>query len=179
MHLKVKIAENETRIHTGDLDDSMATWMTLGDRRYHVRITPISHHRMNLEIDGRNHAFSVAANRDGSWVWVDGRTRLVRPAGDVAALVEASTTMRRGPRGVSAPTPATVVQILVSKGDLVEKGQEMAVVSAMKMESTLTAPAAGRVAAIHCNVGDVVSAGDMMIEIAGPEDETLDDPDNA
>ena len=175
MNLKVKIAEKETRIHTGDLDDSLSTWMTLGDRRYHVRITPISHHRMNLEIDGRNYAFSVAATQRGSWVWVNGRTRLVLPAGDVAAMAEGSGSVKRGPQGVSAPTPATVVQVLVSEGDRVKKGQEVAVVSAMKMESTLTAPEDGVVRAVHCSVGDVVNAGELMIEMAEEEDSDTDE----
>ena len=177
MNLKVKIAEKETRIYTGDLDDSLSTWMTLGDRRYHVRITPISHHRMNLEIDGRNYAFSVAATHRGSWVWVNGRTRLVLPAGDVAALAEGTGSVRHGPQGISAPTPATVVQVLVSEGDRVKKGQEVAVVSAMKMESTLTASEDGVVKAIHCSVGDVVNAGELMVEIAGPESSDINEID--
>ena len=40
---------------------------------------------------------------------------------------------------------STIVKWMVSDGDTVEKGQPLAVVEAMKMESTLKSPAAGTI----------------------------------
>jgi biotin carboxyl carrier protein len=61
--------------------------------------------------------------------------------------------------------PATVVRILVSVGDEVEQGQALVVVSAMKMETTLTAPHKGSVRAIRAEVGATVRPGDVVVDV--------------
>ena len=55
--------------------------------------------------------------------------------------------------------------MLVEIGDEVRRGQELVVVSAMKMESRLTAPRAGTVKAIRATVGASVRPGDELVEI--------------
>jgi biotin carboxyl carrier protein len=55
--------------------------------------------------------------------------------------------------------------VLVAVGDEVRRGQELVVVSAMKMESRLTAPRAGKVKAIRAAVGASVRPGDELVEI--------------
>ena len=68
--------------------------------------------------------------------------------------------------------PAVVVRILIQEGDQVEKGQGLVVVSAMKMETTLCAPLAGEVTAIHTSVEEKVAPGEILVEIKTPEQET-------
>ena len=65
--------------------------------------------------------------------------------------------------GAIAPMHAMVVEVLVRTGEPVEKGQPLVVLEAMKMEHTLRAPNAGRVAAIHCAHGDQVSQGMTLV----------------
>lgn len=67
--------------------------------------------------------------------------------------------------GVLAPMHGNVVSIAVSAGDLVSKGQPLAIVEAMKMEHTLTAPYDGIVASLNCVVGDQVSEGHSLMDI--------------
>lgn len=50
-------------------------------------------------------------------------------------------------------------------GDKVEKGQALLVMEAMKMEHTITAPAAGEVAGLFYAVGDQVGEGAALIEV--------------
>jgi pyruvate/2-oxoglutarate dehydrogenase complex dihydrolipoamide acyltransferase (E2) component len=61
--------------------------------------------------------------------------------------------------------PAVVVSILVSQGDCVKQGDRVVVVSAMKMETTLTAPYDGRVRTVHVAVGDKVMPGQVLVDI--------------
>lgn len=108
----------------------------------------------------------VARGDDGVWVWVAGRARLVQEVAERRA--------RRGPgadvgQSVTPPMPAVVTKVLVELGQTVDKGQALVVVSAMKMEMTLTAPHAGQVSAIRTEEGAKVNPGDILVDVAAAE----------
>jgi len=60
---------------------------------------------------------------------------------------------------------ADVVVVKVEPGDVVEAGQVVAVLSAMKMEMAVQAPMGGKVKATHVVVGDKVDAEDLLVEL--------------
>ena len=53
----------------------------------------------------------------------------------------------------------------VAPGDVVEKGQVVAVISAMKMEMAVQAGVSGKVAKVGVAKGDKVEGEDLMMEI--------------
>ena len=61
--------------------------------------------------------------------------------------------------------PGVVVSLLVTEGDVVEEGQPLLVLEAMKMQNEIAAPAAGAVRLIHVDEGEAVSAGAKLVEI--------------
>ncbi|MBI5487912.1 MAG: biotin/lipoyl-binding protein [Deltaproteobacteria bacterium] len=132
-----------------------------------------------LVIDGRKVLFHVAASPDGTWVSFLGRTRLVRtPAPGLETENRKQKTTHRSPSASQAITPtfpSMVVAVLVQVGDEVRRGQELIVVSAMKMESRLTAPRAGRVKAIRAAVGASVKPGDELVELEPATGGTADE----
>jgi biotin carboxyl carrier protein len=67
-----------------------------------------------------------------------------------------------GRQAISAPMPGKVVRVLVSEGDLVEAGQGVVVVEAMKMQNELKAPKTGRVASLPVREGVAVNGGDVL-----------------
>ncbi len=66
------------------------------------------------------------------------------------------------PGHVGAALPG-VVLLKVAVGETVEKGQALATIEAMKMESTVTAPADGTVQELAVASGDQVDAGDLLV----------------
>jgi len=78
-----------------------------------------------------------------------------------------------GEQGVPCPMDSSVLEICVSEGDVVSAGATLVVVTAMKMETPVTAPCAGTVKSVQrLNVGDTVAAGQVMlvmIEAEGAE----------
>ena len=70
-----------------------------------------------------------------------------------------------GGGGCTASMPGKIIQVLVSEGDSVTKGQALVVMEAMKMEQTMTAPADGVVAGVRVAEGDQVDAGAALIVI--------------
>jgi len=75
-----------------------------------------------------------------------------------------------GPDRITASMPGRVVRVLVEAGEAVEQGQDVLILEAMKMEMTLKAGRAGRVAERPIEEGDQVSEGDLLISIRDPED---------
>ena len=69
---------------------------------------------------------------------------------------------RRQPGQVGASMPGKVLQVAVSHGDEVAKGDVLAVTEAMKMETSITAPVAGVVKQLEVAVGDQVQPGDLV-----------------
>jgi acetyl/propionyl-CoA carboxylase alpha subunit/acetyl-CoA carboxylase carboxyltransferase component len=79
-----------------------------------------------------------------------------------------------GSVGVGSPIQGTIVALDVAVGDSVRKGQQVAVVEAMKMEHVIAADRAGIVRAVTMAKGDVVREGYPIVfieeaEVAGGE----------
>ncbi|HYW45339.1 MAG TPA: biotin/lipoyl-containing protein [Bryobacteraceae bacterium] len=70
-----------------------------------------------------------------------------------------------GAQNLTAPMPGKVVRVLAAAGDVVEAGQGVVVVEAMKMQNEIKAPRAGRVIAVPAKEGATVAAGDVLATI--------------
>jgi len=66
---------------------------------------------------------------------------------------------------VGAPMPGVVFDVKAKAGDQVEAGVPIVVLSAMKMETVVSATVAGRIAELPVKVGDDVAAGDLLFKI--------------
>ncbi len=110
--------------------------------------------------DGARVAFAAKCAPGGDVLLArDGRgLRFTRPRPGAAAAEGAEGLVR-------APMPGLVVEIRVAEGDLVEAGQPLAVIEAMKMQHRVAAPFAGRVARIEAAAGAQVAAGAPLAEI--------------
>jgi acetyl/propionyl-CoA carboxylase alpha subunit len=102
--------------------------------------------------------FAVAAG-ETIWVFHDGIVHEIVAEGDA---------VRRGAHAhgsLTAPMPATIIEIKVAAGDVVKKGDILIVLEAMKMELPVRAPGDGRVKAIHCRPGDLVQPETSLIDL--------------
>ncbi|MGZ4770987.1 MAG: ATP-binding protein, partial [Ilumatobacteraceae bacterium] len=71
-----------------------------------------------------------------------------------------------GSGNVEVPMQGTIVKVLVEVGQVVEVGQAVVVLEAMKMENQIGADMAGTVREIKVKAGDTVGAGDVVVVIA-------------
>ena len=71
---------------------------------------------------------------------------------------------------VLAPMPGLLTRLLVKEGDEVQKGQNVAVIEAMKMENMLVAEANGVVKQIKANEGDNLNVDDLIILLSLSDD---------
>lgn len=66
---------------------------------------------------------------------------------------------------VEAPMPGIIVNIMVKNGDVVKKGQVLAILEAMKMENEIVAPIDGTIASVDVEKGQNVNLGDNLVQI--------------
>jgi 3-methylcrotonyl-CoA carboxylase alpha subunit len=69
----------------------------------------------------------------------------------------------------SSPMPGQVLRILVREGQRVAAGEALLILEAMKMEQTVRAISGGVVETIKVTAGQIVSPGDLLIQIAADE----------
>lgn len=66
---------------------------------------------------------------------------------------------------LNAIMPGVVIEILAAKGQTVAKGAPLLILSAMKMQNEIGAPADGVVQEIHVTAGQAVSAGAKLVTL--------------
>ena len=84
------------------------------------------------------------------------------PAAPKAAPAPAGAA---GANKVTAPMPGTILDVKVSVGQAVKKGDVICVLEAMKMENDIPAPCDGTVASVNVQKGASVSANDVLVTL--------------
>lgn len=69
------------------------------------------------------------------------------------------------PGDVASPMPGRVVKVLVSKEQTVNLGDPVLIIEAMKMESRVPAPIAGKVIAVYVKEGDDVKTDETLVQL--------------
>ena len=91
----------------------------------------------------------------------------VRKKGELDDLIAAlglDVPKVRKLKELQAPMPGRIVNIAVTIGQVLEVGDEILSLEAMKMENVLKAEGVGTVKAIHIATNDVVDKGSVLIE---------------
>jgi 3-methylcrotonyl-CoA carboxylase alpha subunit len=121
--------------------------------------------RLVAEVDGRQ--WRMRARADAAAVTVHDGERRVRLDRVPAFRFEGNAAAGLGDR-ITAPMPGRIVVIKASPGQDVAEGEELLVMEAMKMELSLRAPRAGRVAAVQAAAGDFVDADAVLVKLEAP-----------
>ena len=74
-------------------------------------------------------------------------------------------TVHTEANAVTAPMPGTIIDVKVTPGNRVKKGDILLVLEAMKMENEILAPEDGVVAQVFVTKGASVSTGDSLISM--------------
>jgi propionyl-CoA carboxylase alpha chain len=131
-----------------------------------VTVIAASATAVTLDVNGVRREFSVTTV--GDQVDVDsslGHVALTRKP----RFVDPSLQVAAG--SLLAPMPGSVVAIRAAVGDVVEEGQPILVMEAMKMQHTIAAPHAGVLAELNATEGKQVEAGAVLAVVATEEEE--------
>ena len=85
-----------------------------------------------------------------------------------AAAAPAPAPAAAAPAGgeqVTSPMPGTILDVKVSQGASVKKGDVLMILEAMKMENEIMCPCDGKVASINTSKGAAVESGSLLCVI--------------
>ena len=87
------------------------------------------------------------------------------PAASAPKAAPAARPAAGGGKGaLTAPMPGTILEVNVKPGDTLARGQQVAILDAMKMHNVIGAPRAGTVAEVYVTAGQAVNHGDAIIK---------------
>lgn len=160
-------ARRELVFRLGDLQQAVAVVyrpdgyrLTVGARSVLARGELNPRGLLRVELDGLRMDATVIVAAEKRHVFLQGRTW---PLNRVDPLLH--TGEGAGAEGgLLAPMPGKVIALVAAEGAKVEKGAPLLILEAMKMEHTITAPAAGTVKAFRFGVGDQVGDGAELVE---------------
>ena len=147
--------------------------MTIQDstKAIEVNWAEVAPQTYSILVDGRSYDVRLEKARNGAGgtlhtAHVGGRAcqlelrdpRRVRKSGGADA--------HDGPLDIFAPMPGRIVRVLAAAGSLVNSGDSLLVIEAMKMQNEIRAPRAGRVETVRVKEGEGVESGALLLRLA-------------
>ena len=136
-------------------------------KEYKVKAARFKENFYSIEFDGRRYKAVVSGKGDTYHVFINGK---------IYQLLKAPTGPKRTKKigeiedKIRSPISGRVVKVLVEEGQKVEKGQEIMVIEAMKMEHTITALHSGTVEKVLFKKGDQVEIREELVRIKKEEE---------
>jgi methylmalonyl-CoA carboxyltransferase small subunit len=105
--------------------------------------------KLNIKVDNKNYEVEVEV--------ADPATAPIATHMDTGAPVDEAKVCR-------SPVSGIVVRLTSQVGQKIQSGDTLLVLEAMKMETNITAPSAGKIVRINVAQGDAVQGGMVLVE---------------
>lgn len=126
--------------------------------------------KLNITIDGKTYEVDVEVaepEAPGGPQSVSGfhiGTAPLRVPAGLAPIAPTADPNVNESKVCRSPVSGIVVRVAAQVGQTLQAGDILIVLEAMKMETNITAPFAGKIATLRVNQGDSVQAGQVVVE---------------
>lgn len=140
---------------------------TSGDREYDLDLSLVGDGALfSLVVDGRSYDVLADVQREQVSLQMVGERFVVHVEDDRERAAHAAAGHKAsGKRELRAAMPGIVVAVKAAVGDVVEEGQTLVVLEAMKMQNPLGAESAGKVTRVLVKAGEAVAGGALLMEM--------------
>lgn len=158
--------------------------LNISDREFVIDVQEVTADEFEVVVGGESYAVVLSGDENlneatitpglqpaGGAPRASAASKVARvPKEPAAGSAPASAPAARKPAGpagkgaLCAPMPGVILEINVKAGDSVTRGQQVAILDAMKMHNVIGAPRAGVVAEVFVAAGQNVDHGDAIIK---------------
>lgn len=128
-----------------------------------------------LKVEDRSFGVSLSGTQNDYDVNIAGhRFSVVIEDERERAAHAAERAKNKGGGTVKAVMPGVIVDLVVAVGDIVETGQALLILEAMKMQNEIGAPGPGRVKRILIEAGQAVAGGAPLVELEALQEDAAE-----
>ena len=133
-------------------------------KEYAVKIDKIDGDQAQLEVNGTPNSVEIIQEKKKETPKVAKPAPTSAPAATAAPAPAAAPASTGKGKAVKAPLPGVIISVDVQVGQQVKRGQQVAVLEAMKMENGINAECDGTITEIKVKAGDSILEGtDILI----------------
>lgn len=136
---------------------------TINGNIYDAEILKIEDNIAKVEVNGTK--YKVEIDRQITPTKTPKLVRSPKPTSGISPVAETSSTTAE--TKLKSPLPGVILDIFVSEGSVVKKGDRLILLEAMKMENNIDSPSDGTIKKVFFKKGDSVMEGDVLVEIGG------------
>ena len=130
--------------------------VAIGAKSYNVEVGDLQKSPLTVIVDGETFSIDLHPLEEAGASPVDsGKT----------PLSSAKDEAEAGSSQVTAPMPGTILDIAIQSGDLVQPGQVLCALEAMKMKSPIRSLRTGTVRQVQVHDGQTVDYGDLLFVV--------------
>lgn len=134
----------------------------LDGRRVEASVTYLPNDTLRLTIGDQTYTVYTAKQHDQRYLQVGDA--------EYSLVIGRRRHPVRGQDALIAQMPGQVTGVLTQAGDVVQRGQTLFILEAMKLETRITAPFDGRVRQLFVHQGDVVQRGQPLADLEADGD---------
>jgi biotin carboxyl carrier protein len=168
--ISINVNGNDFTAEFNDLDNDIM----INDKRVKVmKLKQFTSNIFSFLVNNQIVMIELDMNGPGqSYIIADGFYHEVEITNDAKKLIqkylqETGAGVEEGHAKVKAPMPGMVIKILVEEDSIVQKGDQIIIIEAMKMENSITSPIDGKVLHVNAREGEAVEKEALLIEIEG------------
>ena len=128
--------------------------VTVDDTAFSLEGLTVAADSLSVRLNGQLLIPSLLRSGGVLYLMLNGETHAFQNVQDATAD---PADLLAGADRIVAPMPGQVISLAVAVGDMVQQGDLLAVIEAMKMEHSVFAPCAGEVTELHCAPGQRVN----------------------
>ncbi len=138
--------------------------ITVENHTITLQLASMGEHLMVVTIQDKPHPVHLVVDKETVWVFIHGKPIMVQKQEEETGAPIASAASA-AESAIEAPMPGKILKMLVQEGEKVQAQQRLFILEAMKMENEVVAPQEGIVKKIYFQENDLVSLGQVIIEL--------------
>lgn len=162
MNISLWLNNKEYKLNLEEKTDN-GVLVSMGRNKYHVSVEFLGDDEALLNVNGKIYDIIINSNSRSFSVYVNGKNFEIEKKSASQILKGKADRLRK--RDIITSMPGRIIKVLVEEGDIVDEGQTVLILEAMKMQNEIKSPRSGKVSKIDPKAGESVETGALLFSV--------------